>query len=226
MDRNIGIIIPSKWEIPSTFRLTNLAPQKDRVHLHELPDTRFHIAFSGWGIYGGVSKTVDLLSKTGLNTVLVIGFCSGISNALNIGDIVVADSVLDSNGTVIPITDIDDVKKNMVKFSKSSQIYHFGQIHSLPYTAVESKGIPAMAVDEESFDAVTACSRKGLRIIIAKTVVGLLPLKSLRKKFEGRGILGELVCGLPTMLMIKRNHSKLRRSLGNFVTDYRNYINH
>jgi hypothetical protein len=222
MDRNIGVIIPSKWEIPLIFRSVNFSFRKDDVNLYVLPGTRYHIAFSGWGIYGGVNKTVDLLSKNGLDTIFVVGFCIGLSNALNTGDIIIADSVSDRNGTVINVADLDDVKK-MMSSNKSSQIYHFGQIHSLPYTAVESMGIPGIAVDEESFDAVTACSSKGLRIVIAKTVVGCLPSKSLRKQCEGRGILGELICGLPTMLMIKCNHAKLRQSLSNFLTDYRDY---
>ncbi|NLD98761.1 MAG: hypothetical protein GX640_02710, partial [Fibrobacter sp.] len=126
MNRNIGIIIPSKWEIPSIFRSAGLASQKNRVHLYELQHIRFHIAFSGWGIYGGVKKTVDTLYETGLQTVLVIGFCSGINSKLNIGDIIIADSVSEKNGTVIPVTGIDDVK-NLELSGKSSQRYHFGR---------------------------------------------------------------------------------------------------
>ena len=185
--KRIGLLTALRLEIPA------IIPYKksDNVQVYQIGQKNIGVLVSGIGQKNALNALTRLYQEFSPNYLILTGFCGGVVDKLNIGDLLVPQRV-HYNGQK---TDLSSSQlENAIRFLSGSDIRHrIGDIQTFDGPVLSRHGVleTVVGVDMEAYAVSKASQSNGLPLVIVKAVSDIVPNQESQQRVDIKNAIRE-----------------------------------
>ncbi len=162
----IGLLTALKFQVPSFI----LCKKTDEVQVYQIGHKEIGLLVSGIGQENASNAFFKLYQEFSPDYIILAGFCGGVNDSLNIGDLLIPKRA-HYNGDKVDLSS-SQLEKIIEFLSRSNIKYSIGDIQTFDNPVFSCQGVleTVVGVDMESYAVCKASQNYSSPLIILKSV--------------------------------------------------------